>query len=93
MADTLYMNAQEVADQLGISRAYLLRQRHALAREHGMPSPLPAGQLRWHRQSVMDWIAGYGRAKTAAARRSTTVLRIHVERQALEERYAPGAAA
>lgn len=92
-AETTIMPAQEVADQLGISRAHLLRVRGELCDRHGMPAPLPVGRPRWHRESFMAWLARYGAAKTAATGRSASVLRIHVERQALEERYAPGAVA
>lgn len=83
-----FMEAGEIAKALGLERATFLRKRNGLIINEGMPAPLPGHSLRWHRAGVDKWLAQYGELKAHAMRTSGTMVRIHVDREALTAKYA-----
>ncbi|MCZ7500724.1 hypothetical protein [Agrobacterium sp. ST15.13.015] len=89
-----FMQAEEVAEALGLERATFLRKRNGLIIEHGMPAPLPGQKkLRWHREGMEKWLRQYGEIKAHAMRTAGSLVRIHVDRAQLTATYAAGAAA
>lgn len=84
---TPFMEAQEIAEALGLERATFMRQRNRLIINEGMPAPLPSHRPRWHRQGMEKWLAQYGEMKATAMRGQSSAIRIHVDRQALEANY------
>jgi pyrroloquinoline quinone (PQQ) biosynthesis protein C len=87
------MAADEVAEALGLTRAVFMRRRNELAIQDGMPSPLPGKTPRWHREGMEKWVRQYGEMKTDALRTGSSLIRIHIDRRALERHYVQGAAA
>lgn len=83
------MAADEIAEALGLTRAVFMRRRNEFVLNEGMPSPLPGKTPRWHREGVEKWIRQYGELKAAALRTGGSLVRIHVDRQALEALYSP----
>ncbi|MQB09697.1 hypothetical protein DXT96_07490 [Agrobacterium sp. ICMP 6402] len=89
-----FMQAEEVAEALGLARSTFLTKRNALIINHGMPAPLPGQKkLRWHREGMEKWLRQYGELKGQAMRSSGYLVRIHVDRAQLTATYAAGAAA
>ena len=93
-ANARFMQAEEVAEALGLERATFLRKRNGLIINDGMPAPLPGPKkLRWYRDSMEKWLRQYGEIKTHAMRTAGSLVRIHVDRAQLTAVYAAGAAA
>lgn len=90
---TAFMQAQEIADALGMERSTFLRKRKGLIIDEGMPAPLPGHSLRWHRAGVEKWLAQYGEVKARAMRGSGSMIRISLDREALTAAYASSNAA
>ncbi|QBJ13213.1 hypothetical protein EYD00_07300 [Agrobacterium sp. 33MFTa1.1] len=89
-----FMQAEDVAEALGLQRETFLRKRNGLIIEHGMPAPLPGQKkLRWHREGMEKWLRQYGEIKAHAMRTAGSLVRIHVDRAQLTAAYAAGAAA
>lgn len=90
-----FMQAEDIAEALGLQRETFLRKRNGLIIEHGMPAPLPGQtkQLRWHREGMEKWLRQYGEIKAHAMRTAGSLVRIHVDRAQLTAAYAAGAAA
>ncbi|NTE68383.1 hypothetical protein G6M85_22575 [Agrobacterium tumefaciens] len=89
-----FMQAEDVAEALGLGRATFLRKRNALIINHGMPAPLPGQKnMRWYRDSMEKWLRQYGELKGHALRSAGSLVRIHVDRAQLTATYAAGAAA
>ena len=62
MTDPIYIDAGQVAERLGISRALFLRQRKFLEEQHAFPLPMPTSKspLRWRGTAIDGWIAQQG---------------------------------
>ncbi|NSZ06445.1 hypothetical protein G6M14_08735 [Agrobacterium tumefaciens] len=89
-----FMQAEEVAEALGLERATFLRKRTGLIINDGMPAPLPGQKkLRWYREGMEKWLRQYGELKAHAMRTTGSMVRIHVDRAHLTAAYAAGAAA
>jgi predicted DNA-binding transcriptional regulator AlpA len=89
-----FMQAEDIAEALGLGRAAFLRKRNSLIINHGMPAPLPGQKnLRWYRDSMEKWLRQYGELKAHAMRSAGSLVRIHVDRAQLTAVYAAGAAA
>ena len=88
-----FMEAEEIAQALGLTRAGFMRRRNLMIVNEGMPAPLPGRTPKWHREGVERWLAQYGEMKARQMRGGGSMVRIQLDRAALERAYGIGGVA
>lgn len=89
MPHPLIMEAPEVAALLGVALATLPHKVRRLRRTANFPAPLPGRPDAWSRARIEEWVQD---PEGGQVRRPVAEARLARQREALEARYAGGAA-